>query len=335
MSGDRRPGASLLARSGFSVELVIAATVGIALWSGVITSVGSAAWGDERVIDPRIRESSGLAVSQRSGGRFWTHNDSGDSGRLFALDGPKNGSDSARQVTAVQLAGAEAVDWEDMASGVIDGRATLVVADLGDNGRRRDRVTLYVIDEPFRGGASPDGALTIQARHRIEFRYPDGPRDCEAVAIDAERRRVICISKELLPLAGLYSVPLPPVDRDSDAATVVIAERLGTLPLPMVTGMDIRGDGLQMAVTGYFDLFLFERAAGEPWEVALRRIPKHIPLPKLKQIEAVCFDRQGELWISSEGHPMPMLRVSTASRGKLDSERKPLSEQTPLREGTR
>ena len=45
-----------------------------------------------RVVDmgpiPReVRESSGLAVSRAYPGVFWTHNDSGDRPRLYALDG--------------------------------------------------------------------------------------------------------------------------------------------------------------------------------------------------------------------------------------------------------
>ena len=35
---------------------------------------------------PKIHESSGLAVSHRHPGLFWTHNDSGDAPRLYAFD---------------------------------------------------------------------------------------------------------------------------------------------------------------------------------------------------------------------------------------------------------
>ena len=38
-----------------------------------------------RLRDPRIVEASGLAVSRRHPGVLWTHNDSGDPARLFAV----------------------------------------------------------------------------------------------------------------------------------------------------------------------------------------------------------------------------------------------------------
>lgn len=307
---------------------------------------GPQAW---EVEDPRISESSGLASSLRSGHRFWTHNDSGDPARLFAIEGTRDAA-GGRVSATVRLSGVEAIDWEDMASGILDGVPTLVVADVGDNARRRSHVTLYLIDEPAphepapheraaqvrrRGGAEELRETAVRVRRRIDVRYPDGPRDCEAVAIDAAGRRLILLSKELLPAAGIYSVPLPlahdaasasgraPIDTEpaGPGGAVVAAERVGTVPLPMATAMDIRGDGQQLAVAGYLDLFLFDRAADESWEAAFKRLPTHIALPKLKQIEAVCYDQRGDLWVSSEGRPMPMLRVSVGSGAEPGEER--------------
>lgn len=300
-------------------------------WRGIVLSVflassGGIARSADEIDDSRILESSGLVASQRVEKRFWTHNDSGHAARLFAIDGPE------RRVTAVDVIDAELVDWEDIAAGVVDGRPMLIIGDVGDNARRRDHVTLYVVDEPeveTDRSTTGDRQDAATVRRRIDVRYPDGPKDCEAIAIDAERRRVILIAKQALPTAGVYAVPIPAEEKEAageaaergEAGRVVVAERIGTLPLPMVTGMDIRSDGLRMAVVGYFDLFLFDREAKEDWPAALRRVPVHVALPKLKQTEAVCFDRHGDIWITSEGSPMPMVRVSTSPKGHDDRNR--------------
>lgn len=286
-------------------------------WRGLffamfLASSGGTACPADEIDDSRILESSGVAESRRLEKRFWTHNDSGYSARLFAIDGPD------RRVTAVDVLGAESVDWEDIASGMIDGRATLIIADIGDNARRRQHVTLYLIDEPeLDAGQDAVGNHQVAVRRRIDVRYPDGPQDCEAIAIDAEGRRVLLVSKQALPTAGVYAVSIASENdgrvAGQGADRAVVAERIGTLPLPMATGMDIRHDGLRMAVVSYFDLFLFERDAQEDWQTAIRRVPVHIALPKLKQIEAVCFDRHGDIWITSEGSPMPMERVQNFS----------------------
>ena len=77
--------------------------------------------------DPRITESSGLATSS-TGELVYTHNDSGDEGRFFAV-GP-----DGRTRTAYVVPGVEPRDWEDMARGPDEqGRSSLWLGDIGDN----------------------------------------------------------------------------------------------------------------------------------------------------------------------------------------------------------
>jgi len=80
----------------------------------------------------QIIESSGLACSRRVGDILWTHNDSGDSPRIFAFN--MEGEDLA----TYKIAGAAAFDWEDMASFKIGRKPYLLLADIGDNARRRE-----------------------------------------------------------------------------------------------------------------------------------------------------------------------------------------------------
>src|SRR5262249_9269918 len=58
-----------------------------------------------------IRESSGIAASRRNAGVFWTHNDSGDGPFIYAFDR------QGKHRGVWRVAGAGAVDWEDMAIG--------------------------------------------------------------------------------------------------------------------------------------------------------------------------------------------------------------------------
>src|SRR3989441_942792 len=60
---------------------------------------------------PRVRESSGVAVSRAHRGVLWTHNDSGDDTYVYATD--LAGTDRG----VVRIRGARAVDWEDIALG--------------------------------------------------------------------------------------------------------------------------------------------------------------------------------------------------------------------------
>ncbi len=284
--------------------VIISASVAVALhFTFGANRLASDGLGGKVVENDQIDESSGLANSHVDKSRFWTHNDSGDTPRLFRIDGPQH------VVSEMQITGAKAVDWEDMASGIVADRPTLVIGDVGDNGSRRASVTLYVIDEP------QDVNTSVALREQIDFKYADGPMDCEALAIDSQNRRVILIGKTRLPIAPIYAVELnePSTITSSLASTANVrqstAKRIGTLAIPGITSMDIAADGMRMVVCGYFDYYLFTRNENESWESALQKTPSHHQLPRYAQIEAVCFDSSGSLWITSEGSPMAFVKL--------------------------
>ena len=82
-----------------------------------------------RFQDSRITESSGLVAGSRSDLLF-THNDSGDVARFFAVDR------TGRTRATYRLRGVQARDWEDIARGP---GGTLWLGDIGDNSASRDR----------------------------------------------------------------------------------------------------------------------------------------------------------------------------------------------------
>src|SRR3954451_10421792 len=108
-----------------------------------------------RVAADGATELSGLVASPAQRGVLWTHNDSGDAPRLFALR-----SDGSA-IATVAVRGAQAVDWEDLAAGP-DG--SLLVGDIGDNDAARDSVTVYRVPEPQVGGAPPEPAIAVPLR---------------------------------------------------------------------------------------------------------------------------------------------------------------------------
>ena len=148
-----------------------------------------------RLEDPRIYESSGLALSHRHRAVLWTHNDSGGDPALYAV-----GSDG-RTLATLTLAGAEARDWEAMAAGRDDrGRPALFVGDIGDNNGVWPEVAVYRVAEP----AELRDATVPAARYRL--RYADGPHDAEALLVDPRSNRLYVATKEVAG-GGLYRAP--------------------------------------------------------------------------------------------------------------------------------
>lgn len=273
--------------------------------AGSTASAGDGGPHEVQLEHREIAESSGVAASHRSAGLLWTHNDSGDTPRLFCFDV------QGRHRGIAHIRDAVAVDWEDVASYTLGGRPKLLIADVGDNARRRRYVSLYEIDEP-----SPEAQADTRPTRRWQVRYEHGPRDCEAVAVDAASNEIILADKSLLPHCTLWSLPLDAGAAEPEPDATVVAKAIGSLAIPLVTAMDISADGQLMVLGTYADAVLIVRRRDgsgrlEPWSSALGRPPIHVALPPRQQGEAVCF-ADGEtaaLVLTSEKRPVPLIRV--------------------------
>ena len=83
-------------------------------------------------LDSVMRESSGLAWHD---GSLWTHNDSGDTARLFELN------PEGELLREIAIGNAQNVDWESMAHDA----DYLYLADTGNNANTRAQLTIYRI----------------------------------------------------------------------------------------------------------------------------------------------------------------------------------------------
>lgn len=258
---------------------------------------------------PGLNEISGLALSRRESGLFWALNDSGNPAELYAFD--VRGVQRGR----VAVGGAVNVDWEDLAAYVDDGVAMLAIADTGDNLSWRAHLSLYLLREPAAD------AQEVPVLREIRFRFEDGPRDCEAMAVDLPRRRFLLFDKGRAPV-GLYALDM---DGEAGADGLQVARRIGDVappisPMPLVapvsahyraspTAMSLSADGLRLLVLSYSHLMLYQRAAGEDWPQVVQRAPQAARLPNLSGFEAAALSADGgEAWVSREGERAPLYR---------------------------
>ena len=266
---------------------------------------------------PQLSESSGLAASYRQPRHFWSHNDSGDTARLFAFD--SHGKATGR----CELVAASSLDWEDMASFELGDRKYLLVADCGDNDCKRDACFLYLFDEP-----DPTRATKIKSYLTVQVSYPDGARDCEAIAVDPTRGKILMVAKSAIPYVNVYSVELLGLIQRLEtlraqsatsnlalasvpAAARVVAKIEGVLALPMVSAADIDPRTGDLWIANYFQAFCF-RCSPRNMPVAeqTKQVAEASDLPRLRQIEALCMDDNGQIWVTSEGTPTPLSRVA-------------------------
>ena len=142
---------------------------------------------------PEVPEASGIALSRRVPGRFWTHNDSGQPD-LFSLDA--RGSVTGR----LRLSGVTVEDWEAVAVGPCPGGSCVYIADIGDNDATRKRITIYRFPEPSRSETS------VVVKDIIHGKYPDGAHDAEAFFVTSDGGLFIVTKGDAGPVA-LYRFP--------------------------------------------------------------------------------------------------------------------------------
>jgi hypothetical protein len=257
---------------------------------------------------PPHSETSGITCSRRAPDLLWTHDDSGGAPILYAVD------TAGRKRGTLLLKGASSEDWEDVASFERAGKAWLLVADTGDNDAKRSTVLLHVVAEPEPERLKPNAALEDSPAYSLRIRYEDGPRDCEAVAVDPVEGTIYLLTKrDAVP--RLYRVPLA-----ASREKVVEARLVGTAPLlagkpeqasmlkhlagkrfSWPTGMDFAPDGRSAVVLTYGEPLIFTREGNEPWANVFKRAPTRLAFHGLPQAEAVCFSANGKsIFVASE-----------------------------------
>lgn len=246
-------------------------------------------------MDRVLIETSGLAVSRQHAGVLWSHNDSGDEPRFFALD------TTGHVRATVQLEGASATDWETMDLGPCPGPAEttcLYFGDTGDNGVRRSSLTLWIVPEP-----EPVSARVAPVG-RIRYRYPDGPHDVEALAVHPTGDLVV-VTKGRTPTILLYRLAAAEVDAASRADTTIVLPP--GIPLSItpdftigraVTGAAFDPSGSRLAVRTYTEVFFF--AWPPSGESELEEVASCFVGFTEPQGEAVAFEDSTTLLLTSE-----------------------------------
>ena len=240
----------------------------------------------------RLSESSGIAVSRVLPGVLWTHNDSGDDPWLYAVDS------TGALLGTYAVAGARAVDWEDIALGGCPDspQPCLYIADTGDNSGSRARVDIYVVAEPASLPAPGEDGEALPA-HRLRLRYADGPQDVEAVAVTPSGA-LLLISKGRRGAIGVYRIQASDVLEDS-----VVVERIQELDIVpqrgfghQVTGAAVSPDGTRAVVRTYIELAFYHLTEDE----LLIEGPKCLVAGRELQGEAVDFIDDSTLVLTSE-----------------------------------
>jgi hypothetical protein len=230
---------------------------------------------------PELPEASGLAVSRRTPGILWSHNDSGNAAVLFALDA----AGVLRGRVRVPIA---ARDWEDVSAARCPGGDCLYIADIGDNGLARRRIQIHRVPEPAPADAETALPEVFSAV------YADGRHNAEALFVVGADMFIVTRDRT----GGLYRSTPP-----GTAGGELTFERVGQLGLEAVTDAEASPDEASIVVRTSDEVVIYRTAdvlRGGTVPYGLR-----IPIGGLRepQGEAVALDANGMLYLASEGGP--------------------------------
>jgi hypothetical protein len=245
--------------------------------------------------DPRLSETSGLAVSRRQPDVLWSHNDSGDTARVFAL-----GPDRAVRAEYV-LTGVTSTDWEDIAigPGPQSDSDYLYVGDIGDNlGSRRTVDVLRFLEPTVEDSAD---SIAVDGVDVLTLRYPDGPHDAETLMSDPFTGDLIIVTKEDPGPSTVFRFAAPLSTSGTIEGEEIATLGFGSTSLPgspMTTAGDISSDGTLIAIRTYTHAFAWRRWGTTTVAEALQSAPCPLPLRLEIQGESLAFGTDGAAYFT-------------------------------------
>lgn len=269
-----------------------------AFLGGVITGTPTA---------PDLLELSGLAASRRQPGVLWSHNDSGDSNRIFALR-----PDGALLATYF-LDGAVNVDWEDIAigPGPVPGVDYLYIADVGNNNPPlRLVLTIYRVPEPAVDLGQTGVVETLAGVDALQVMYPNvfvTNHDCETLWSDPVNGDLYLVTKDTLAnqdggISFVYRYPAPHAPGPPTSLEFITGIDTGFGLFNLSTGGDLGPGDTGPLLRTYNTVRHWPRAPGQSVADALAAPPCILPLVPDLQGEAIAWDHEGSgYYTTAEG----------------------------------
>lgn len=239
-----------------------------------------------------IKEASGLASSKKNPGVLWTHNDTNNKNRIYAMSG------SGKHLGIYNVKNTSDRDWEDIAAGPgpESSKWYIYIGNIGDNDLEYDIKYVYRCEEPDVSIGQDAVISSIDNVDVLQFRYPDGKKNAETLMIDPVTLDYYVITKnEKKELVYKASYPQP-------LTTVDTLECVDTLDMTGVVAGNISADGREIIIKTYKKIYYWKRSGSETIQAAMKRSPSTISYQEEPQGEGLAWDynASGYFTISEE-----------------------------------
>lgn len=252
-----------------------------------------------KVHNPHLIENSGMDFSRTHQDVIWSLNDSRHSPKIYALKSTGEG------LGEFNIIGATNSDWEDIAVARCFHNPKLdciYAADIGNNKRNRDTLSIYVIEEPqeFKGqDLKPVQVLNIKSPNKNFESLSYNERTSEFYLFSKIKRSSSKWSPELYKFSPGETELTRIVDLDFKSPGGLKVEDA------MITASDF--DSVK-------EVFLIG-TYGKAYEISLQDIgsfwekARVIDMPAMKKAEAITYGPRHSIFTSSEGVNMSIYKI--------------------------
>ena len=217
-----------------------------------------------------MKEISGLAASRQTPGYLWAHGDenTGDNRKIIAIQ-----PDGTLAMTVnLTPPNTDRDDWEDIATGIYDGKNYVFIGAIGDNDLAfNDQYYIYYFEEP----AISSGTQNVTV-NTIRFGYPDNMAHNTETLMYDNVEQMFYIADKVDGVCHLYKLPFSTTyGTGVQRLTEVCALGNGS-KFKLANGGDITPDGHWMAIKNEEYILLWERQGAESLSATAQRNPMQV-----------------------------------------------------------
>jgi hypothetical protein len=226
-----------------------------------------------------------MASSKINDNVVWVCNGHSDSCHFYALD-PKG-----KYIAGYLLKARFQRNWEDMSCGPgpDPSKSYIYISDIGDNDSQWAVKTIYRFVEPVVKPTTMGTFDTIKTFDKLDYSYPDGIHDAEAMIIDPLTKDYYILSKER-ERSRIYKASFP-----QPLNVVDTLEYLDSIPYRMVTSADVSNAGDEILVKEYHRISYWKRNLGESIvQTLIRPTKQRVTYIMEKAGEAVCWSKNAD-----------------------------------------
>ncbi len=242
-----------------------------------------------------LKEVSGLACSRTTPGYLWAHGDENtDEGKSIIAIRP-----TGDLVYTVNISGDPGRDdWEDIATGVYNGKNYVFIGAIGDNDLAyKDSYYIYYFEEP----TITSGSTTVKVNY-IRFGYPDGKaHNTETLMYDNIEQVFYIADKVEGAACSLYRLPFQTNYGTATQKLELVCALGNGKEFNTLTGGDISPDGKWMAIKDKETILLWERNGEESLAQTAKRQPVEVAAyEEEKQGESLAWKDSNTFYTTSD-----------------------------------